>query len=145
MGYADISCGIILAHLQTTYGIVTAEDLEENRKKLTDPWNPDWPQEDLWIRIKTTQTFAAANHDPITDAVAISLTLTVFEKATMYHDQTVGWRNRDNTGATLAMFQEHFTINVRENCWFRARHIAQLSAGSTQLGSARSKPLKRFR
>ena len=34
--------------------------------------------------------------------------------------------------------------NVRENCWFRARHIAQLSAGSTRFGSARSKPLKRF-
>jgi hypothetical protein len=110
MGYADISCGTMLAHLQTTYSIVTgAEDLEENWKKWTDPWNPDWPQEDLWIRIRTTQTFAAANHDPITDAVAISLTLAVFEKATMYHDQTVAWRNRDNTGATLAMFQEHFT------------------------------------
>jgi hypothetical protein len=47
MGYADISCGTMLAHLQTTYGIITAEDLETNRNKLSDPWNFDWPQEDL--------------------------------------------------------------------------------------------------
>jgi hypothetical protein len=64
MGYAATTCGAMLAHLQTTYGIVTAEDIEENRKTLTAPWNPDWPQED--VRIHNSQTFAAANKDPIT-------------------------------------------------------------------------------
>ena len=84
MGYADISCVTILTHLQTTYGIVTAEELEASRSTLSDPWNLKWPQEDLWTRINTAQTFAAANHDPITDSVAISRrTLAVFEKAAM--------------------------------------------------------------
>jgi hypothetical protein len=116
MGYADVSSISILAHLQTTYGIVTAsEDLEANRNTLSDPWNLDWPQEDLWTRINTAQTFAAANHDPITDAAAISLTLAVFEKAAMYHDQTVAWRNRDNTGATIASFREYFTRAAKEH------------------------------
>jgi hypothetical protein len=46
--------------------------------------------------------------------------------------------------SSLNVYPAVFTSNVRENCLFRARHIAQLSAGSTRLGSARSKPLKRF-
>lgn len=115
MGYADVSCLTIVTHLDNTYGTVTAEDLEANRNSLSDPWNLDWPQEDLWTRINTAQTFAAANQDPITDAAAISLTLAVFEKAAMYRDQTIAWRIANNTNATLANFREFFTRAAKEH------------------------------
>jgi hypothetical protein len=31
----------MLTHLQTTYGVITPEDIESNRKKLTKHWNSD--------------------------------------------------------------------------------------------------------
>jgi hypothetical protein len=73
------------------------------------------PQEDLWTRINTAQTFAGANHDPITDAIAISRTLAVFETAAMYHNETIAWRIADNTGATLTEFREYFTKAAKEH------------------------------
>jgi hypothetical protein len=70
MGYADIpSCATMLAHLRTTYGVVTAEDLEKNRTGLSAEWNPDWwPLKDLWVHIRTAQEFASDNGDPIADS-----------------------------------------------------------------------------
>jgi hypothetical protein len=111
MGYADVKCAALLAHLQATYGKVTAEDLEANQATLSEPWNPASDIEDLWCRIKDAQDFASDNGgNLIMDATAISMTLAIFEKATVYHNQVVAWRNRDSTAATMAMFTEHFTI-----------------------------------
>jgi hypothetical protein len=102
MGYADVTCATMLAHLQATYGKVSAADLEANRATLNKPWDPNWRIEDLWCSIKDAQDFASDNDgDLIGDATAIEATLTVFEKAAVYHDQVVAWRNQDNTAATL--------------------------------------------
>jgi hypothetical protein len=77
MGYADVKCADLLAHLLTTYGKVTAADLEANRKTLSEPWNPNDTIENLWCRIKLAQDFAAENHgDPISDSTAIEATQT---------------------------------------------------------------------
>jgi muramoyltetrapeptide carboxypeptidase LdcA involved in peptidoglycan recycling len=51
MGYADVTCATLLAHLQATYyGKVSAADLEANHATLNDPWDPEWKIEDLWCR-----------------------------------------------------------------------------------------------
>jgi hypothetical protein len=101
----------LLAHLLGTYGRVTAADLEANRTTLYEPWNPKDDIENLWCRIKDAQDFATDNQgDPISDATAIEATLRAFEKAAVYHDQVMAWRNQDKTAATLATFQEHFDI-----------------------------------
>jgi hypothetical protein len=106
MGYADVKCATLLSHLQATYGKVTAADLEANRATLYEPWNPKEDMENLWCRIKDAQDFANDNNgDLIGDATAIEATLTAFEKAAVYHDQVVAWRNQDNTTATLDTFR----------------------------------------
>jgi len=111
MGYADVKCATLLAHLLTTYGRVTAADLEANRTTLYEPWDPKDDIENLWCHIKDAQDFASENQgDPISDATAIEATLNAFEKAAVYHDQVVAWRNQDTTAATLDTFQEHFII-----------------------------------
>ena len=111
MGYADVKCATLLTHLLTTYGQVTAADLEANRKTLSEPWNPKDQIETLWCRIKDAQDFATDNHgDAISDSTAIEATLNAFEKAAVYHDQVVKWRHQDNTAATLVTFQKHFSL-----------------------------------
>ena len=54
----------MLAHLKSTYGKITPEDLEANRSMLSAVWNPDNPMEDFWVRIKEVQRFATAGHKP---------------------------------------------------------------------------------
>jgi hypothetical protein len=39
-GYADVAIPTILEHLTTTNGQLTAADLENNRAKVTEQWNP---------------------------------------------------------------------------------------------------------
>jgi hypothetical protein len=55
-GYADVTIPNIITHLTTMYGQLTAADLENNRAKLTEQWNPDDPIEDLWKRIRVIRS-----------------------------------------------------------------------------------------
>jgi hypothetical protein len=40
MGFADVTCAILLAHLRATYGVITSEELEVNRAQLSSKWTP---------------------------------------------------------------------------------------------------------
>jgi hypothetical protein len=42
-GFADVSPAALLAHLKTTYSVITHEELETNRARLSAEWNPDSP------------------------------------------------------------------------------------------------------
>jgi hypothetical protein len=59
-GYADVAIPNIHEHLTTTYGQLTAADLESNRAKLTEQWNPDDPLENLWKRTRVIRSVAIA-------------------------------------------------------------------------------------
>jgi hypothetical protein len=59
LGFADVTCAMVLAHLRATFGTVTQEELEENRNGLSAEWSPDNPMEHLWwVRIIAVQRFA---------------------------------------------------------------------------------------
>jgi hypothetical protein len=81
MGFADVTPTGMLMHLKATYGTITPEDIEANRAVLGSNWNPDEPIEDLWLRIKECQRFAAAAEEPIPDAAAIRLVLAALEQS----------------------------------------------------------------
>jgi hypothetical protein len=46
-GYANTTIIQFLQHLRRTYGLLTANDLETNRNKMTEPWNPNEPFENI--------------------------------------------------------------------------------------------------
>ena len=70
-GYADITPQHLMTHLVATYATVDEDDIENNRKTLEAPWNPDDPIETLWTRILNAQQYATAAAEPIPDAAAI--------------------------------------------------------------------------
>jgi hypothetical protein len=70
-GYADVRIPAIITHLTTTYGILTASDLEINRDKLTEAWNPDDPIENLWKNIKIVRAIATQGGEPISNGTTI--------------------------------------------------------------------------
>jgi hypothetical protein len=58
-GFADIATREMLQHLKDTYGQIAPDNVEQNRSLLSAEWNPDDPIEDIWIRIRDCQAFAA--------------------------------------------------------------------------------------
>jgi hypothetical protein len=107
-GYSNVTSLTMLAHLQTC-GVITPEDIESNRKKLTEPWNPDAPIEDLWQRLQEVQRYAAATHQAIDDSPVINLTLIAFKSTGIFTTTADKWRDRPDAGWTMANFQVHFT------------------------------------
>ena len=70
-GYADVAPQAMLNHLKTTYGQIQPDDIEKNRNLLLSAeWNADEPIENIWLRIRDCQAFAAPI-EAITDGAAM--------------------------------------------------------------------------
>lgn len=125
MGYADVSCATMLHHLKTTYGIITTDDLETNRARLSADWLPENPIEDLWIRLRDVQRFAEAGAEPISDTTCLRLTLATLEATGVLTTSIERWRENDESTWTLIAFQSHFTKADKE----RHRKLTAQAAG----------------
>ena len=124
-GYADITPQRLLTHLVDTYATVDEDDIENNRKTLEAPWNPDDPIEMLWTRILNAQQYATAAAEPIPDAAAIRLTLAVLEATGVFANATDKWRDKPTASKTLVNFKSHFNKENKE----RQRLLTAKTAG----------------
>jgi hypothetical protein len=125
MGFADVSCVTMVEHLRSKYDIITADDLEANCTRLSEPWNPDSSIESLWLRIREIQDYAVSGHEEITNATAICLTLVVIENTGVYIVATGQWRQKPYIEWTMPSFQIHFEQAATE----RTRQLTAQTAG----------------
>lgn len=125
LGYADVNCADLLAHLRLTYGTISREELETNRNGLTAEWNPDSPVEDLWLRIRTAQRVSIAGNEPIADTTALRLVLGVIEKTGVFATAIDKWQDKEDAEWTLDNFKAHFTKANKE----RIRKLTAQTAG----------------
>jgi hypothetical protein len=107
-GYADVLIPAIINHLTTTYGTLTASDLEINRDKLTEAWNPDDPIENLWKNIKIIRAVATQGAEPISDGTTVQLTLLALGKTGVHSHAIETWFDKDEADHTWTNFQLHF-------------------------------------
>jgi hypothetical protein len=124
-GYADVTIIEILQHLRTTYGTLTANDLETNRNKLTEPWNPDEPFENIWKRIKIIRAVAIAGNEPLSDSVTIELTLVSLDKAGVYDHAITTWHDKPEIEQTWDIFIAHFNKQEKQ----RLKKLTAKAAG----------------
>jgi hypothetical protein len=124
-GYADVLIPVIITHLSTTYGTLTASDLENNRNKLTEAWNPDDPIENLWKNIKIVRAIAAQGGEPISDGTTIQLTLIALGKTGVHSHAVETWFDKDDAKHTWANFQLHFNKHEKT----RLKKLTAQSAG----------------
>jgi hypothetical protein len=123
-GFANVTTLQILTHLDTTYGIVTPDDLETNLKHMTREWGTDQPIEDLWRQIRICRTFAAS-HDPITELTAIRAAVTNLEKSNLFIDDVKQWRKRPDAEKTMANLKLDFNAADKE----RRRQLTSVDGG----------------
>jgi hypothetical protein len=126
LGYADITITQIITHLGTTYGQLNANDLEANRQKLTDQWNPDDELfENIWKRIRIIRAVAATGGKAISDNVTIELTLSALNKAGVYNHAIGNWYDKPEVDQTL----DNFVLRINKHEKQRLRKLTAKAAG----------------
>lgn len=106
--YLDVTPRELLAHLTTTYGTVTANDLFINKEVLQAPWNPSDPINSLWDRIRTCQDFARNTMEPLTEAMIILLATKAISASGVMAQYLNEWNRFDPARKTWDNFTEHF-------------------------------------
>ena len=112
-GYANVTTLTLLTHLDTTYGTVTADDLNDNIKRLTAEWNTMQPLEDLWHQITEARRYAHA-HDPISEPAAIRAALINLETSGVFTEALREWRRRPVIEHNWANLLTHFNTADKE-------------------------------
>ena len=104
----------ILQYLTTTYGRLSDTDIEANRKKLEETWDPNLDIADLWVRIDDIKATAALAGDEhvIPDGIVISKTIMALTKAGPYEHLVRTWRDKPVKEQTMAAFILH--VNHQE-------------------------------
>jgi hypothetical protein len=94
--------------LTTTYGTLTASDLEINQDKLTKAWNPDDPIKNLWKNIKIIRAIATQSGEPISNGTTIQFTLLALGKIGVHSHAIKTWYDKDGAEHTWPIFLLHF-------------------------------------
>jgi hypothetical protein len=124
-GYAQIEPLDLLEHLWDSYGQVAPEEIEKNRSRLADPWNPDEPLENLWHRVNEIKRFATRAGEAIPDTVIIRLTKQVVEATGVFSNAIDKWQDKLPADQTWANFVTHFERENKE----RLRKLTAQNAG----------------
>jgi len=122
--YARVTVLQLLEHLDTSYGVVTAHELQQNLHDLQRQWTSAQPLADLWKQIRTCQAFAE-DFAPITDEYAVLVATENLEKTGLFTDALKDWHKRDLADQTLAQLKVDFNKAEKE----RKRQLTSRSAG----------------
>jgi hypothetical protein len=102
--YNNVSIVTMLGHLQTTYGVLTQMDLENNREQLSNQWDPTSPIENLWSTVATIRSI-----DPnLDDGTVMLKTQIALHKSGVFNHYLQTWRDKPDTDQTWDNFKTHF-------------------------------------
>ena len=107
--FADVAPYQMLAHLKSTYGKMTGVEVEQNRARLSESWDPTSPIEDLWARITEIRRIATNAAQPIGEPAIIALVLPMFERTGLFLHSVNSWNTLETDEQTYAKFVSHFT------------------------------------
>lgn len=124
-GFAEVNVAALLAHLQTTYGRITREDLEKNRASIQTIWHPDQDIENLWISLREIKRLSIAGNDELSDEAIMGLTFLMFEATGVFTVACDLWTRKAEADKTWDNFKTHFNTENIE----RKRKLTAQQAG----------------
>ena len=130
-GFSGCTPKQLLDHLVEEYGTPTQAEIEDNRAKLTETWNPDTGIISLWAKITDIRAYATMAEEDITDAVTMRLTLGVLEKSGVFSTAISMWNKKDTADKTWTNFKTHFAAEDKE----RRRLLTSAQGGYQEPGS----------
>lgn len=124
LGFANTTTLALLTHLTSTYGTITADDLNKNLDDLNRAWTSSQPLEDLWKQIRICRLFAQTQ-DPISEPMAVRCAIQNLETSGVFIDALRDWRKLPDADHTLGQLKQHFNTADRE----RLRQLTASAAG----------------
>ena len=136
-GYANVTARQIIEHLDNVYGALDSDALAENRKMLTEPWEPTESMEPFWNRISSIQAVAEAGGVPITDADVLVAARSVLQNSGVFKLDLREWDRRPAVQQTYANFKTFMTeankTRIKETTADQLHHA--LAATTLRAGS----------
>jgi hypothetical protein len=114
LGFGRVTTLTILTHLRTTYGEITAEDLEANQLTMAADWNPPTPIEDLFEQLRAGEAFAVDGGDPPSEPRLVRLGYSIIRKTGLFEIACREWRYKAPADKTFANLQIHFKQGDRD-------------------------------
>jgi hypothetical protein len=108
LGFGGLTCLQLLNHLHSSYAIITAQDLEDNLKRMLTPWNPPTPLEVLFSQIEDGAEYANAGGDPVSDAFKARKVAAILFDSGRFPVDHREWRAKPATEHTFANVKTHF-------------------------------------
>ena len=108
VGFANRTIRDMLRHLYATYADITADDLDENDKKMREPWDPNGPFEGLIKQIKDAVELAEHAGVPYSQEQIVNTAYNLIERAGVVDLDCRKWRDRPAAQRTWSEFQVFF-------------------------------------
>ncbi|CAJ1938142.1 unnamed protein product [Cylindrotheca closterium] len=85
-------------------------ELEANRDRLKEKWNPDQPIEHFFNKVTQVRAIATRNGSAISDDATVTLCRSAFEGAGVYGQAILTWDTKALTDHTWTNFEPHFLL-----------------------------------
>ena len=107
-GFGLVSSRDILTHLWTAYGTITSIDLDANLHRLTLPWTPPAPIQDVFERLTQAASLANAGNAPIGEANLVRAGFNLIRDTGLFPLDCRLWLEKAAPDKTLVAFKAFF-------------------------------------
>ena len=108
VGFANCTIRDMLRHLYETHADISADDLDENDRKMREPWDPNGPFEGLIKQIKDSVDLADHAGVPYSQEQIVNTAYTLVDRAGVLDFDCRKWRDLPAEDRTWPEFQRFF-------------------------------------
>jgi hypothetical protein len=131
VGFSNISARAMLDHFFTTYGNITAVDLENNFELMRQACNPQQPVESLFKQIKDCANYSEAGCVLIGHPHQINVRYAKIFATGHFMRACRRWNEKPLAGKTWAHFKAHFSAAHRQHNQIQGESAATAGYHST--------------
>jgi hypothetical protein len=115
VGFANISSPAMIDHIFTTYGNITAVDLENNFEHMRRAWDPQQPVESLFKQIQDCANYSEAGGVLIDHPQQINIGYAKIFATGHFMSACRRWNEKPLAEKTWAQFKAHFSAAHRQH------------------------------
>ena len=112
--YGNVTPLQLLTHLSNTYGRILPRDLQDNRAKMTEPWDGTSDIETVFDRINSCISFSEDGGDPISNMNAVHAGVAIFQQTGLFSQAIREWNQKPEADQTLANYIDFFRTAEEE-------------------------------
>jgi uncharacterized phage-associated protein len=141
LGFTNVTTIALLTHLWTNYGTIEPGDISENTARMTTPWHPPSPIEDLFDQIEKATEFATAANSILPESLVVETAYNLVAATGLFTDDCKAWRARPIAQKTWDDFKIYFLAQSKDRSRVTTSTAGFHSANSavTDLAAANAK------